>query len=64
MKSVRVVAVDVGSVKSNFAWAGLDLPGRRPVGEGGGATGSEGGMNSSGGGCAATVHIRPRRAAG
>jgi hypothetical protein len=33
--SVRVVAVDVGSVKSNFAWAGLDLPGRRPVGEGG-----------------------------
>lgn len=35
MKSVRVVAVDVGSVKSNFAWAGLDLPDRRPVGEGG-----------------------------
>lgn len=31
----RVVAVDVGSVRSNFAWAGLDLPGRRPVGEGG-----------------------------
>ena len=35
MKSVRVVAVDVGSVKSNFAWAALDLPDRRPVGEGG-----------------------------
>jgi hypothetical protein len=35
MKPVRVVAVDVGSVKSNFAWAGLDLPGRRPVGAGG-----------------------------
>jgi hypothetical protein len=35
MKSVRVVAIDVGSVKSNFAWAGLDLPDRRPVGEGG-----------------------------
>ncbi len=33
--SVRVVAVDVGSVKSNFAWAGLDLPHRQPVGEGG-----------------------------
>lgn len=32
---IRVVAVDVGSVRSNFAWAGLDLPGRRPVGEGG-----------------------------
>lgn len=32
---VRVVAVDVGSVKSNYAWAGLDLPARRPVGEGG-----------------------------
>ncbi|HRI98208.1 MAG TPA: hypothetical protein PLZ93_21475, partial [Nocardioides sp.] len=31
----RVVAVDVGSVRTNFAWAGLDLPGRRPVGEGG-----------------------------
>ncbi|GGO85397.1 hypothetical protein GCM10011584_05270 [Nocardioides phosphati] len=31
----RVVAVDVGSVRSNFAWAGLDLPDRRPVGEGG-----------------------------
>lgn len=31
----RVVAVDVGSVRSNFAWAALDLPGRRPVGEGG-----------------------------
>lgn len=29
------MAVDVGSVKSNYAWAGLDLPGRRPVGEGG-----------------------------
>ncbi len=27
----RVVAVDVGSVRSNFAWAALDLPGRRPV---------------------------------
>lgn len=33
--SSRVVAVDVGSVRKNFAWAGLDLPGRRPVGEGG-----------------------------
>lgn len=33
--SVRVVAVDVGSVRSNFAWAGLDLPGRDPIGEGG-----------------------------
>lgn len=32
---VRVVAVDVGSVKTNYAWAGLDLPDRRPVGEGG-----------------------------
>ena len=33
---MRVVAVDVGSVKSNnFAWAGLDLPDRRPVGKGG-----------------------------
>src|SRR4051794_11620150 len=32
---VRVVAVDVGSVKTNYAWAGLDVPGRRPVGEGG-----------------------------
>lgn len=32
---VRVVAVDVGSVNSNYAWAGLDLPRRRPVGEGG-----------------------------
>jgi hypothetical protein len=29
------VAVDVGSVRSNCAWAGLDIPGRRPVGEGG-----------------------------
>lgn len=33
--SSRVIAVDVGSVRKNFAWAGLDLPGRRPVGEGG-----------------------------
>lgn len=33
--ATRVVAVDVGSVRTNFAWAGLDLPGRRPVGEGG-----------------------------
>jgi len=33
--SVRVVAVDVGSVRSNFAWAGLDLPGRQSVGVGG-----------------------------
>lgn len=33
--SPRVVAVDVGSVRKNFAWAGMDLPGRRPVGEGG-----------------------------
>ena len=32
---MRVVAVDVGSVRTNFAWAGLDLPGRRPVGQGG-----------------------------
>lgn len=31
----RVVAVDVGSVSTNFAWAGLDLPGRLPVGQGG-----------------------------
>jgi hypothetical protein len=31
----RVVAVDVGSVRTNFAWAGLDLPDRRPVGAGG-----------------------------
>ena len=29
------MAVDVGSVRSNFAWAALDLPGRCPVGEGG-----------------------------
>ena len=35
LRSPRVVAVDVGSVRSNFAWAALDLPGRRPVGEGG-----------------------------
>lgn len=33
--ATRVVAVDVGSVRTNFAWAGLDLPGRRPVGQGG-----------------------------
>jgi hypothetical protein len=34
--SVRALAVDVGSVRSNnFAWAGLDLPGRQPVGDGG-----------------------------
>lgn len=31
----RVVAVDVGSVRTNFAWAALDLPARQPVGEGG-----------------------------
>lgn len=31
----RVVAIDVGSVRNNFAWAALDLPGRRQVGEGG-----------------------------
>ena len=31
----RVVAVDVGSVRGNFAWAALDLPSRRPVGSGG-----------------------------
>lgn len=31
----RVVAIDVGSVRNNFAWAALDLPGRRPVGSGG-----------------------------
>ena len=30
-----MVAVDVGSVRTNFAWAGLDLPGRRSVGGGG-----------------------------
>lgn len=35
MAAPRVVAVDVGSVRTNFAWAGLDLPGRHPVGEGG-----------------------------
>jgi hypothetical protein len=33
--SPRVVAIDVGSVRGNFAWAALDLPGRRPVGSGG-----------------------------
>lgn len=31
----RVVAVDVGSVRKNFAWAALDLPARTPVGGGG-----------------------------
>ena len=31
----RVVAIDVGSVRGNFAWAALDLPGRAPVGPGG-----------------------------
>lgn len=31
----RVIAVDVGSVLTNFAWAGLDLPGRRLVSGGG-----------------------------
>lgn len=31
----RVVAVDVGSVRSNFAWAALDLPARTPIGAGG-----------------------------
>ncbi|MGS2648346.1 hypothetical protein [Streptosporangium sp. G12] len=31
----RVVAVDVGSVRRNFAWAALDLPARKPVGAGG-----------------------------
>lgn len=35
LMKTRVVAVDVGSVRSNFAWAALDLPDRRPVGEGG-----------------------------
>lgn len=35
LMGIRVVAVDVGSVRSNFAWAGLDLPGRQPVGAGG-----------------------------
>lgn len=30
-----MIAVDVCSVLTNFAWAGLDLPGRRPVGGGG-----------------------------
>lgn len=33
--TTRVIAVDAGSVKKNFAWAGLDLPGREPIGEGG-----------------------------
>ncbi|WP_156741145.1 hypothetical protein [Occultella aeris] len=33
--ATRVVAIDVGSVRTNFAWAGLDLPERRPVGAGG-----------------------------
>lgn len=33
--NTRVVAIDVGSVRNNFAWAGLDLPGRRPIGGGG-----------------------------
>ena len=33
--TTRIIAVDVGSVKKNFAWAGLDLPGREPIGEGG-----------------------------
>lgn len=31
----RVIAVNVGSVLTNFAWAGLDLPGRRLVSGGG-----------------------------
>jgi hypothetical protein len=31
----RVVAVDVGSVRKNFALAALGLPGRTAVGEGG-----------------------------
>ena len=35
MRGHRIVAIDVGSVRSNFAWAALDLPGRRPVGSGG-----------------------------
>jgi hypothetical protein len=35
MQRARVVAVDVGSVRSNFAWAALDLPDREPVGVGG-----------------------------
>jgi hypothetical protein len=35
MDVCRVVAVDVGSVRGNFAWAGLDLPSRQPVGSGG-----------------------------
>lgn len=31
----RVVAIDVGSVRKNFAWAGLDLPHHDTVGVGG-----------------------------
>lgn len=31
----RVVAIDVGSVRGNFAWAALDLPSRQTVGPGG-----------------------------
>lgn len=34
MLTCRVVAVDVGSVRGNFAWAALDLPGRRVAGHG------------------------------
>lgn len=35
LMETRVIAVDVGSVLTNFAWAGLDLPGRRLVSGGG-----------------------------
>lgn len=31
----RVVAIDVGSVRRNFAWAALDLPERHAIGAGG-----------------------------
>lgn len=35
MSACRVVTVDVGSVRGNFAWAALDLPDRRLASEGG-----------------------------
>jgi len=31
----RIVSVDVGAVRKNFAWAALDFPARLPVGQGG-----------------------------
>lgn len=34
MDVCRVVAVDVGSVRGNFAWAAMDLPSGEPVGGG------------------------------